>query len=187
MNKFQNTYHIGSPRLKGYNYAENGSYYITICTKNRESVFGEIIDGSIQLSEIGNIASIVWQQIPEQFPFATLGEFVIMPNHVHGIITICRDAINRVSTTMDNRVSTHNGGITANHNPMLQENVSTIIRWYKGRTTFEIHKQYKSFAWQPLFYDRIIRDEDEFDRISLYIQLNPINWKKDKNNVQTRL
>ena len=86
-----------------------------------------------------------------------------------------RDAINRVSTNAENK-----GGITKQNNPMLNKNLSTIIRWYKGRTTFEIRKLYPNFAWQSRFYDHIIRNEEEFYRISEYIINNPLIWEDDK-------
>ncbi len=97
-----------------------------------------------------------------------------MPNHVHGIIEINkndgRDAINRVGT---------GGGITKNMNPMLHSNLSRILRWYKGRTTFEVHKINSKFSWQTRFHDHIIRDFDSYYRIEQYIQNNSIKWEKD--------
>jgi putative transposase len=177
--------------LQGYDYSSNGAYFITICTKNREHFFGEIVETEniasqykMQLSEIGKITNDCWKQIPKHFPFVKLGEFIVMPNHMHGIVIIDknndinygdRDAINRVSTI--HRVST--GGITKQNNPMLYKNLSTIIRWYKGRTTFETRKINPNFVWQPRFHDHIIRNEEEFKKISEYILYNPFNWQTD--------
>ena len=150
----------------------------------------------MQLSKIGKIIEEEWQKTVEIRKNITLGEWVVMPNHVHGIIFIngnsdgegCRDAIHRVSvkntdaihrnTDAINGVST-NGGITKNNNPMLHENLSTIIRWYKGRTTFEIRKFNPDFSWQPRFHDHIIRNETELTKISEYIFHNPQNWVQD--------
>jgi hypothetical protein len=83
--------------FKNWDYSANGYYYITICTKNRRCFFGEIIKGEIDLSEIGNMAYQYWQEIPNHFPFVRLDEFVIMPNHIHGIIIIYKseDEINK--------------------------------------------------------------------------------------------
>jgi len=104
-----------------------------------------------------------------------------MPNHIHGIVIIenqhCRDAINGVSTD--------SGGITRAHNPMLSENsLSKIIRWYKGRCTFEVNKIQNTihFAWQPRFYDHIIRNEKLLQKIREYIHNNPLKWGIDENN-----
>jgi hypothetical protein len=114
--KFNNKYRIESARLRHWDYGRNASYFLTICTQNRQCYFGNVINQQMQLTELGLIANECWIQIPNQFPFVKLGEYVIMPNHVHGIIVIDkpmdgratddgidtidrgRDAINRVST-----------------------------------------------------------------------------------------
>jgi len=87
-NKFQNKYRIPSARLQTWDYANNGAYFITICTQNREHFFGNIKNGIMQLSEIGKLAAQFWYEIPNHFPMVELGNFVVMPNHVHGILII---------------------------------------------------------------------------------------------------
>ncbi|MFC2186212.1 transposase [Fulvivirgaceae bacterium LMO-SS25] len=162
--------------------------------------------GEMVLSDIGKIAQKYWNEIPNYFSFVTLDSFVIMPNHVHGILIIdksdqiansgemgnidrCRDAINRVSTELQSTTkpklaikseSKTIGGISGSKNPMLHDNIPRIIRWYKGRCTFEIRKMKSPFAWQPRYHDHLIRNNAEFQRISDYIKTNPENWKKDK-------
>lgn len=86
--KFQNIYRIPSARLRNWDYGSNAIYFVTICTQNREHYFGEITDGQMNLSDTGKMANRFWFEIPEHFPFVQLGEFVVMPNHVHGIIII---------------------------------------------------------------------------------------------------
>lgn len=191
-----------SPRLKNWDYGTNASYFVTICTRNRENFFGDIVGDKMLLSDIGQEAEKYWQEIPDQFPFVILGEHIVMPNHVHGIVIIdkpCdghsatgndainhdaieKDAINCVPTvaTADGGRNRQHGGITGKHNPMMQENLSRILRWYKGRVTFETRKLPVCFSLQPRFHDHIIRDEAEFERISHYIITNPSNWDKDK-------
>ncbi len=180
--------------------------FITICTREKERYFGDIVDGGMVLSDIGKIVQKYWNEIPNYFPFAKLESNVIMPNHIHGILIIdksdqmansgemgnsdrCRDAINRVSTDSKLEVkfqleakseSKTIGGITGLKNPILYDNIPRIIRWYKGRCTFEIHKIKRAFAWQPRYHDHIIRNEEEFQRITNYIKTNPENWEKDK-------
>ena len=192
--KFKGKYRIESARCKNYDYASNGAYFITIVTKDRQHFFGNIINDSMVLNDIGKIAQKYWNEIPNHFPFIRLDEMVVMPNHVHGVLWIDnldgdvrrRDAINRVSTTNHistiNRVST-TGGITGKNNPMFHNNISRVIRWYKGRCTFEINKIYGKlfFAWQSRFHDRIIRDTNELHRIQNYIIENPKNWYRDRN------
>ena len=201
MERFHNKYRIPPARLQNWDYGWNASYFITICTTNRICYFGEIIDGEILLNDWGQIAVEFWSEIPQHFPNAVLDEYVVMPNHIHGIITIdkqddrrypdgincignCRDAINRVSTPETNTNSKSEtgkqpGGITGINNPMFYENISRIIRWYKGRVSFEIHKTLTGFNWQPRFHDHIMRDEASYQKIRKYIQNNPINWKGD--------
>lgn len=88
MEKFKGKYRIPSARLQTWDYGRNAFYFITICTKNREHYFGEIANGQMILSEIGLLANKYWNEIPEHFPFVILDAFVVMPNHVHGIIII---------------------------------------------------------------------------------------------------
>jgi putative transposase len=177
--KFKNKYRVGSTRLPGYDYSQNGLYFVTICTKDKECFFGEIVDGERVLSEVGKIAQQFWQETPLHFPHVNIDEFSIMPNHVHGIVEIlpgaatCRDAINRVST----------GGITGKHNPKKNpRSLSKIIRWYKGRCSFEINRTNTYFHWQSRFYDHIIRDDASLDKIREYICTNPAMWQRDRNN-----
>jgi putative transposase len=135
--KFQNKYRIPTARAQWWDYGNDATYFITICIAERIHYFGKIHNGKMELSEIGEIALQCWHEIPNQFPFAKLDAFVIMPNHIHGILAITdRDAINRVSIATNNndpncgdamnRVST--GGITGENNPMLSNNLSRIIR-----------------------------------------------------------
>lgn len=88
--KFQNKYRSESARLKNWDYGSNGAYFITICTKNREHFFGEIdmVSHTMQLNQIGKLAEQFWLEIPVHFPFVELGEFVVMPNHTHGVLMI---------------------------------------------------------------------------------------------------
>ena len=198
---YRDKYRVESARYTQWNYAANGFYFVTICTKNRHHYFGEItgVETRMSLSKMGEIANRFWFEIPQQFSFVRLDEFVVMPNHVHGILEIAqprRDAIYRVSpdltnNTMDNamnqdvmnRVST--GGATGVSNPMVgQDSLSSVIRWYKGRVAFE-SRQIESavpFAWQTRFHDRIIRDESECNRIRQYVRDNLSNWLYDEEN-----
>ncbi len=89
--KFQDKYRIESTRLKNWDYGWNGSYFITICTKNREIFFGNIVNNEMHYSEIGEIAKKYWQEIPDHFPFVVLDVYVVMPNHMHGIVIIDKD------------------------------------------------------------------------------------------------
>ena len=187
---FREKYRTKSLRLSNYDYSSNGKYFVTICTKNMEEYFGEVRNYMMGLNEIGCIAAKFWQVIPKYFPFVRLDEWVVMPNHMHGIVIInhhhcsssSRNAINRVSTTT---TMMNNGGITGAHNPMGKKTLGEIIRWFKRRTSFEIHKNTnQNFQWQPRFYDCIIRSADKsLYEIRQYIHNNPEKWSLDRDNI----
>jgi putative transposase len=200
-NKFQNKYRIPSARLQTWDYANNGAYFITICTKNREHYFGKIENNEMQLSEIGKLAEKFWLEILNQFEYIELGNFVIMPNHVHGILIInnmvetrfiatnitdnpqklnASKPIDKIQEKDTQSINSKTGGITGNKNPMFHDNISRIIRWYKGRCSFEIRKLNPNFEWQSLFHDHIVQNSNSFDKIQNYIEENPSNWEKDK-------
>jgi REP element-mobilizing transposase RayT len=195
MEKFKNKYRIPSARAQWWDYGNNAAYFITICTHNMIHYFGEIspapeetrliaaLETRLIASLPGKIAESCWLDIPNHFPYAQLDSFVIMPNHVHGIIVINK----QFTTDNGNSVDVSNGldelqigGFAGYNNPMLNENIPRIIRWFKGRCTFEIRKVQTSFKWQTRYYDRIIRDNQEYERIKIYIENNVKNWKDVK-------
>jgi len=168
--RYKNRYRIPSSRLKSWNYSSAGWYYVTICTQDRICYFGNITNRKTNLSTIGNITKQFWKEIPKHFNKVLLDEYTIMPNHVHGIIIINRrDVINHVSTKK-------------NISQMGSGTLGEIVRWYKGRTTYEIHKNNQKFFWQSRFYDHIIRDEQSLSRIREYIRNNHLNWDTDEEN-----
>jgi putative transposase len=176
--KFRNKYRIDSTRLKNWDYETNGAYFITICTQNRHHFFGEVINGEMILNKLGVIAAEIWQKIPSLFPYVELGNFVIMPNHTHGILIIDKSLETRLIASPQDK-TTINGGITGIKNPMFHENISRIIRWFKGRCTFEMRKINPEFEWQSNYHDHIIRDARAFENIQNYIENNPKKWNED--------
>jgi putative transposase len=184
-----------------------GAYFITICTKNMHSYFGAITNGEMKLNPIGKIAHQYWLEIFNEFPNTIIDTFVIMPNHMHGIIIIDNNdidthAIHHVSiATNKNKIPIYSymgipinpedehlfllpspGGITGMDNPMLSNHsISKMIRWYKAKCSYEVRNVLKNeFSWHSKFYDHIIRDERDMDRIRSYIRNNPANFGKDK-------
>lgn len=212
MIKFQNKYRIPSARLENWDYGANGAYFITICTHKMQHYFGQVFEREMQLNELGKLAHELWQEITNQFPYVELGNFVIMPNHMHGILIINKSvsvttrlndnkpvetrliasppANANTSSPLNNndidpRIIDHeirvcNGGISGDKNPMLNENISRIIRWYKGRCSFEMRKIHADFRWHSRFHDHIIRNSKSFDTIQTYIENNPSKWGEDK-------
>jgi len=178
--KFKNKYTTKSARLKNYDYSQNGMYFVTICTKDREEFFGEIKNGKMILSGVGKIANAYWQEISKHFPFVKLDKFVVMPNHFHGIIEICNS--NHLPVETPNLgVST----IIATKN-WKSGCLGAIINQYKRICTITIKNQnpHIYFRWQSRFYDHIIRDGILLNKIREYIEINPKMWERDRNNLE---
>jgi putative transposase len=185
-NKFKNKYRISSTRLQTWDYSNNGSYFITICTKNREHFFGTIQNGIMQLSETGKLAEQFWIEIPNHFSFIELGNFVVMPNHVHGILIINKIDDLSLSESLETRqclVSTINSNATIGSLRFQNQGkntISSIIGSYKSVVTKMSRQIHSDFVWQSRFHDHLIRNSKSFDIIQNYIFENPLNWKYDK-------
>ena len=182
--KFKNKYRVDTTRLRFWDYGWNGAYFVTICTKNREHYFGEIKNGQMHLSEIGRIAHKYWAEIPEHFPFVILDEFVIMPNHVHGIIIIDKMMgmveAQHIAPLPQPRPTTNQPDAPKNKFGPQSQNLPSIIRGYKSAVKKYATINGIDFAWQPRYYDHIIRNDKSFYRIAEYIRNNPMNWVEDR-------
>jgi len=180
--QFRGKYRIPSTRLKNWNYAGDGCYFVTICTKNRECLLGDISkDGGICLAYSGQISRRCWIEIPKHFPFVKLDEFVVMPNHIHGIIMI--DKTNENVETQD-FASLQRGMKYQNTFGPQSKNLASIIRGFKIGVKKWANKNEMTFYWQTRYYDHVIRDEASLIRIRQYIIDNPRNWHKDRNNLE---
>ncbi|MBN2279572.1 MAG: hypothetical protein JXQ65_03240 [Candidatus Marinimicrobia bacterium] len=190
---FKGRYRKDSTRLKYWDYGSNAAYFITICTKNRVNYFGEIVDHEMRLTEIGKVAVEEWHKTKElrQDMNIELGDFTVMPNHIHGIIIIgenqynSKDAMYGVSTDPQPDQSIQDGkGKDAMHGVSAfgpqSKNLSSIIRGYKSSVTIQAKKLNPAFSWQPRYYDHIIRDDRAYENISNYIITNPARWHEDK-------
>jgi REP element-mobilizing transposase RayT len=173
--KYQNKYRVDSSRLQKWDYASNAAYFITICTQNREHFFGNVVDGNMQLSEIGKIAENEWHKTLELRPDMNLqlDAFVVMPNHVHGIVIIGKNEFNSMYRDAMHCVSKNVFGPQS-------KNLASIIRGYKIGVTVNAKKIKPNWAWQPLYYEHVIRNDKSFDRIRNYILENPKKWNDDK-------
>jgi len=163
-------------RLQDFDYSSDGAYFITICVQDRQQVFGKIVNDEMILNESGRIAEKCWQDIPAHFPDAKIDEFVVMPNHVHGIIQIEKSHYNQ-----------HVGNRHAYSLPRNTQLIPNIIGSFKSSVMRIIRKQIPSvdFRWQSSFHDRIIRDEKEMNAYQEYIRNNPLNWAVDRENALT--
>ena len=174
--KYKNKYRIPTNRLQGFDYGSNGYYFITICTKNRIHYFGEITHHnvetdnypSLRLTEIGEMAKKFWLDIPNHFPFVILDQYVIMPNHIHGILIF-----NKTNVSWQ-----------PNKFGRQSQNLGSVIRGFKSSLRRYANENNIDFVWQERFYDRIIRDNNTLGKVRKYIFNNPQNWNNDKLNVQ---
>ncbi|MEM6807481.1 MAG: hypothetical protein AAF696_39145 [Bacteroidota bacterium] len=149
-----------------------------------EHHFGYIADGQMVLSELGKIAQTCWQAIPDHFPFVKLDAYIIMPNHVHGIIIVDKLGTQHTDaqTQETHNVQTQNIASLRPHNTFGPQsgNLASIIRGFKIGVTKQARIILPEFAWQPRYHDHIIRNEESWDRIANYIVNNPASWKQDK-------
>ena len=195
-------------RLRNYDYTSAGFYFVTICIQNRKHLFGKIINSNvgadpcvrpnvdcntadprvrpnirmetqISLNNAGLMAESIWKQIPGHYPGVKIDKFVIMPNHIHGIIILNPDS--------------QNNGQAQGPAPTMT--LSNVIQRFKSITTTlyrnGVHKQnwvpFDGKFWQRNFYERIIRNDNELNKIRQYIRDNPINWENDTENITPRL
>ncbi|WP_412710101.1 transposase [Atrimonas thermophila] len=159
--------------MKDYDYSQAGAYFITICTKNRECLFGSIVNGEMLLSAWGVIVKNEWLRTSIIRPNIVVDEFVLMPNHLHGILVIvdtdCRGTLQRAPTVE------RFGKPTSNSIP-------TIVRLFKSTATKQINELRKTPGeplWQRNYYERIIRNERELERIRKYVINDPLKWSLD--------
>ena len=184
--KFQNKYRIDSVRLKSWDYSSEGMYFVTTNTKFRKRYFGNISNAEMHLSELGQIANQEWLVTPEIRPDMNLelGDFVVMPDHFHGIMIIGGNPYNdhdKIAMHTVDKIAMHRDGTIAVHRDSTfgpqSKNLASIMRGYKSSVTTYARKNRIDFNWQPNYYEHIIRSQADYERISYYIRQNIINWK----------
>ena len=183
-------HHRKSIRLKHYDYAEMGTYFITICTHECACLFGEIIDGEMRLNEAGRMIQSVWNELHGHFPNLELDAFIIMPNHVHGILIIA-DGVNVGAGFPRPNMLTQQGGVGFGKGgetpPLRCPSLGKILAYFKYQSTKRINELRGSHGtpvWQRNYYEQIVRDESECDRIREYIETNPARWAEDNENTK---
>ncbi len=159
-----------SIRLPGFDYSQIGQYFVTICSFEMRCIFGKVEDRKVRLSPIGEIATELWLEIPNHFPEVTVDPFIVMPNHLHGILTI--------------RWARHAVPLQEEYHPEgfrkpVQGSVATIVRSYKSAVSKRVRKALESRTmdvWQSNYFERVLRDGKEFGDASRYILQNPLRW-----------
>ena len=166
-------------RLRDFDYSQAGAYFVTICTHGRACRFGDVVDGDMRLNEAGRIVEQFWSAIPSHFPDVILDAFVVMPNHVHGIVAIVDGTVRakNFSPLQDN--------IMTIRKPVRSpsKTIGSIVRGFKvGVTKWFRENGRIDEVWQRNYYEHIIRDDESLNRIREYIQNNPIQWTYDREN-----
>jgi putative transposase len=177
-------HHRKSIRLKEYDYSQPGEYFITICTYDHKCILGEIINDEMRLNEVGKIVEKCWKEIPSHFMNVELDEFVVLPNHLHGIITINEPVKYIHPNTKNINVGVQNFEPLQNiYQHIIPKSLGSIIRSYKAAVTHEcLQCGYLDFRWQRNYFDRIIRNDKELDKIRDYIHNNGLQWVKKRND-----
>ena len=172
--------------MREYDYSRQGYYFVTICTRNHTRCFGEVLDGRMRLNVTGMIAQECWLAIPGHFPNTNIDEFIVMPNHIHGILIIGGDDYSGRDAYMC--------GATPRRGRHLQskrQNVDRskmylpkIMQGFKSSVTRKVRKRRDghAFGWQRSFYDHVIREEEDLNHIREYIRNNPLKWAFDRYN-----
>ncbi len=168
------THHRRSIRLKEYNYCQPGAYFVTVCTHNQECVFGDVIDGNMHLNECGQVVGKEWLKTFDIRKNLLLDKYIVMPNHFHGIIVITagRGTLQRAPTLEQ-------------FGKPVSNSLPTIIRLLKSTTTKQINEWRKTpgmYLWQRNYYEHIIRNEDELNRVREYVANNSLQWQFDTEN-----
>jgi len=188
--KFKNKFRINSARHPIWDYADDGIYFITICTQDKINYFGDVVNEEMDLNGVGDVVNKFWLEIPKHFNNVILDEYIVMPNHVHGIIFIDNNDIStereRRDVALQRLYDYHGKNRQMSKISPQQKSLSTIIRSYKSICTKIINQKYFTinFAWQSRFYDRIIRNEHELNNVRNYIYNNPYKWTINRNNIE---
>ena len=191
-------HHRNSVRLRSYDYRSAGAYFVTICTHQKEPILAEIVDGAVSPSSLGNVVWECWHQIPEHFPHVDLDEFIVMPNHLHGIVFINDSGVGATHASPDLTAVTEfpdmaDVSITATDDrarhasPLLKPgrvkcSLGSIIGSFKSACTKRINESRNTAGmpvWQRNYHERIIRNEEELYSLRDYILTNPSRWEGD--------
>ena len=164
-------HHRRSVRLRGYDYSQPGTYFLTVCTHDRECLFGDVLDGEITFNEAGRIIDECWHDLPDHYPYVALDAFVVMPNHVHGLVVL-QDTVG--------------AGLKPAHARREERYaLPEIVRGFKTFSARRINRVTGRIGqpiWQRNYYEHVIRNEADLDSIREYIVGNPAKWREDPDN-----
>jgi putative transposase len=188
-------YRHKSIRLKGYDYTQSGAYFVTICSQDKKNLFSQIVDGNVILNEFGKIIENEWVKTGQIRKNVIIDEYVIMPNHLHGIIIIKNDHDDRRGTLRhadDRNADDYNGTLQRASTSNIESfgkpvfgSLPTIVRSFKSTTTKQINElrnMPEIPLWQRNYYEHVVRNDDDLNEIREYIINNPLKWDLDKEN-----
>jgi len=179
-------HHRRSIRLRGWDYARPGTYFVTLCVEGKEHVFGEVMECEMRLNEWGRIAAACWEELPRHYPDIRLDGFVVMPNHVHGIIEII-DVGAGLKPALPTRATEFAGaGLKpAPTGAGRTHGLSEIVRAFKTFSARRINRLRGTggtLLWQRNYYEHIVRNPRELTMIRDYVATNPVRWDTDPEN-----
>ena len=169
-----------SLRLRAYDYAQAGAYFVTVCAHDRRGLFGDIVDGAMRLNDVGKVAQEAWENIPAHFPHVETDAWTVMPNHIHGVIVILYPNV-EVPPTVG---ATHASPLHHRSGPP-KHSIGAIVGAYKSAVSKRINATRGTpgaRVWQRNYYDHVIRNEADLHRIRQYIEDNPGRWAEDPEN-----
>lgn len=171
-------HHRRSIRLKDYDYSQEGAYFVTICTQNRVCMFGDIVGREMRLNDAGKMVDITWNDLSEHNENILLDSFIVMPNHIHGIIIIVGAGSKpaRASTGEKQRAGLEPA-------PAGLPEIVRQLKTFSARRINQIRNSPGIPLWQRNYYERVIRNEHELHKIREYIINNPLNWETDENYI----
>jgi len=185
-------HHRHSIRLKGYDYSQAGAYFVTVCAHERQCLFGEIVDGEMQLNDFGRIVAAEWIRSGELRAEIETGEYVVMPNHFHGIVMITDDIASGCHRRGDRPVAQNAGQMSSGKSgdrpvaptPGPQpKSIGAMMAGFKSAVTKRINiiRDIPGVpVWQRNYYEHVIRDDADYNRIAEYVADNPRRWTEDK-------
>jgi len=180
------TYRRRPLHLRGFDYSKEGAYFVTICTRNREYLFGAVVDGEMRLNNVGRVVQTVWGGLSDRFPTIELDAFVVMPNHVHGILVV-RAALappkrRKVGAGLALPVG---GAASSAPTRFASTTLGTVVRAFKSISAIGVNRLLSRSGqslWQRSYYEHVIRTEESLSRIREYIATNPLRWELDREN-----
>ncbi len=176
-----------SIRLPGFDYARPGAYFVTVCTQGRECLFGEVVNGVTVPNAVGKMVQSVWNELPRHYPGVNIDAFVVMPNHLHGIIMLTTVGAGPRACPDKGRACPDKGqpqGVA----PTMS--LINVVHRFKSLTTARYRHGVVQWDWRPFFgrlwqrnyYEHIIRNAEELNCIRQYIADNPMQWAMDREN-----